>query len=280
MGRISQQFGPLTHGLDWYRNGPGRGTLEGPAPRPGGAHAENGELATTSPDIAQDAPGLLSITETSEPRSLNEMVAQATRQVSACSAAGALLWRDGEPVIFAASHPSLPELIEVQLSRGRGPMLDALAGGEPVGCRDTLEESRWPEYASTALRLGVRCSLSVAYPSGDDVVCLSMFSARPRMLEADSVVVAERLVASGAAVVGVASEYGEARRTARHLRDAADSRAVVDQAKGVLMHALGCGADEALQRMRQISQARNMKVTEVATIIIDSRGAEGLGRLR
>jgi AmiR/NasT family two-component response regulator len=52
---------------------------------------------------------------------------------------------------------------------------------------------------------------------------------------------------------------------------------VVDQAKGVLMHALGCTAEEALQRMRQVSQAQNMKVTDVATRIIESRGGDGLG---
>jgi hypothetical protein len=191
-----------------------------------------------------------------------------------------VLWRDGEPVVFAASHPSLPELIEVQVSSGRGPVLDALGGGEPVCCSDTLEENRWPEYASAALRLGVRCSLSLAYRLGADVVSLSLFGARPSTLEADSIAVAERLVALGGEVMGVASGYGEARRTARQLRDAAESRAVVDQAKGIMMHALGCGADEALQRMRQVSQARNVKVTEVAELIIGSRGAEGLGTLR
>jgi AmiR/NasT family two-component response regulator len=45
----------------------------------------------------------------------------------------------------------------------------------------------------------------------------------------------------------------------------------------VLMHALGCTAEEALQRMRQVSQAQNMKVTDVATRIIESRGGDGLG---
>jgi AmiR/NasT family two-component response regulator len=50
---------------------------------------------------------------------------------------------------------------------------------------------------------------------------------------------------------------------------------VVDQAKGVLIHALGCTAEEALQRMRQVSQAQNMKVTDVATRIIESRGRDG-----
>jgi hypothetical protein len=204
-------------------------------------------------------------------------VSHATRLVPACSGAGAVLWRDGEPAIVAATHPSLPELLEVQVSNGRGPMLDALSQGEPVGCSDTLEADRWPEFASAALRLGVRCSLSLTYGSGGDVVCLSLFGARPRTLGADSVADAERLVSLGGAVLDVASGYGKARRTAQQLRDAAESRAVVDQAKGVLMHAFGCGADEALQRMRQVSQARNMKVSELAALIIESPGAAELG---
>jgi AmiR/NasT family two-component response regulator len=49
----------------------------------------------------------------------------------------------------------------------------------------------------------------------------------------------------------------------------------VDQAKGMLMQALGCSADEALGRLRQISQERNLRVTDVARTIIDSRGARG-----
>jgi hypothetical protein len=218
--------------------------------------------------------------EASAPRSLNQLVDAATRQVAACSGAAALHWHDGEPAALAASHPALPELIEIQVSSGRGPVLDALNGGTPVACPDTLEESRWPEYASTALRQGVRCSLSLVSWTGTDAVCLSLFSARPRMLESDSVAVAERLVAFGGAVVGISADYAEARRAERQLRDAAESRALVDQAKGVLMHALGCSAEEALGQMRRISQARNMKVTEVATRVIDSRGLDEFGPSR
>jgi ANTAR domain-containing protein len=207
-------------------------------------------------------------------------VSHARRQVPACSGAGAVLWQGGEPAVFAASHPSLPELTEVQLTSGRGPVLDAVSRGEPVGCPDTLEEARWPEFSRAALRLGVRCSLTLAYRSGADLTCLSLFSARPRTLQAGSVAVAERLVALGGAAVDVASGYGEARRTARQLRDAAESRALVDQAKGVLMQALGCSAEEALQRMRQVSQERNVKVTEVAATIIESRVAPGAAAVR
>ncbi len=245
--------------------------------RPGaGSTGRRGAEATYRPDAAQEAAGLLSTARTSAPRSLNELVTHAARQVPACSAAAAVLWQDGETAAIAASHPSLPGLIDVELSRGAGPMLDALRTGEPASCPDTLRERRWPDFAAAALRQGVRCSLSLAHRSGGEAVCLSMYGARPGTLGQDSVDGAERLLAFGRAVVGIASDYGEAQRTARQLRDAAESRAVVDQAKGVLMHALGCSADEALQRMRHVSQERNMRVTEVAAKIVSS-SADGAG---
>ena len=232
--------------------------------------------ATYRPDTAQEAAGLLSTARTSAPRSLNELVTHAARQVPACSAAAAVLWQDGETAAIAASHPSLPGLIEVELRCGTGPMLDALGTGEPASCPDTLQERRWPEFAAAALRQGVRCSLSLAHRSGSEAVCLSMYGARPGTLGQGSAEEGERLLAFGRAVVGIASDYGEARRTARQLLDGAESRAVVDQAKGVLMHAFGCSADEALERMRQVSQERNMRVTEVAAKIVSS-SAEGAG---
>ena len=82
---------------------------------------------------------------------------------------------------------------------------------------------------------------------------------------------AELLVAFGGAALAAVSDYDEAQRTAVQLRDAADSRSLVDQAKGILMHALGCTADEALDRMRQVSQRNNMRTTEVAATIIGAR---------
>jgi hypothetical protein len=107
-------------------------------------------------------------------------------------------------------------------------------------------------------------------------VTLSLFGARPRVLDPDEVPLAELLVAAGGTLVDNLSQYGDARRTALQLRDAAQSRTLVDQAKGILMNALGCSADEALRRMREASQRSNMRVTEVATKIIES-GQIGVG---
>jgi hypothetical protein len=136
-----------------------------------------------------------------------------------------------------------------------------------------LTEQRWPEYAGVALRHGVRCSVTLAHLSDGDAVTLSLFGARPRSLESGQLRLVELLTAFGGALMGNADEYGDARRTALQLSAAAESRALADQAKGMLMQALGCSADDALFKMRQISQERNLRVTDVARMIIDSRGA-------
>ena len=224
-------------------------------------------------DLAHEAAELLSIANASEPRSLNQLVTLASYQVAACSGATAVLWRGSEPAVRAASHPDLPGLDDVQLSSGRGPVVEALSSGGPVSCADTLTETRWPEYASAALHRGVRCCVALAYRPGPDAVTLSLYGARPRALESGQF--AELLTAFGGAVMGNAAEYGDAKRTALQLRAAAESRALVDQAKGMLMQALGCSAEDALDRLRQISQERNLRVTDVARTIIDSRGARG-----
>ncbi len=226
----------------------------------------------TSADLAQDAASLLRLSSASQPRSLNQLAALAARKVPACAGATAALWRDGEPLLMTATHPDLPGLITAQLSSGRGPVLDVLAGAGPVSSTDTLLESRWPEFAAAALRSGVRCCVAFAYPSGSEAITLSMYGARPRVLVADQLELAELLVAFGGAALGNAARYSDAHRAALQLRAGAESRAVVDQAKGMLMQAFGCSADSALTRMRRISQERNMKVTEVARRVINAGG--------
>ncbi len=223
-----------------------------------------------NPDLAREAADLLSIADKSPARSLAELAALAARQVPACSGATATLWRDGEPQIMAATHPDVGDLAEAEQRGQRGPETLALATGEAAQCPDTLTEDRWPEYAHAALARGVRCVVTLAHQSGPEAITLSLFAARPRALDPGQMPLAELLVAAGGALVGNLSQYGDARREVLQFRDAAESRALVDQAKGILMNALGCTADEALGRMRQVSQQTEMKVTDVARKVIAS----------
>jgi hypothetical protein len=226
--------------------------------------------------LGHEAAELLSLTNGGEARSLNRLAELAAWQVPACAGAHAAVWRDGEVVAAAGTHPDLAELADLQLSIGHGPLVAAADGGVPVSCPDMLDETRWPEYAEAALRRGVRCSVDLVRELPRGALVLSLFAVRPGVLDAESSPMADTLASFGGAMLANATAYGQAQRTASQLKDAVVTRPVVDQAKGILMHALGCDADDALRRLRQESQRRHVKVTEVAAeIVARAKGAAG-----
>jgi len=225
-------------------------------------------------DLADRAAALLSLAAATQERSLSQLTALAASQVPGCAAATVTIWRDGELASQASSHPEPSRLVAVQVSSGRGPLIDAITGGGPASCPDTLTETRWPEFAAAARRRGGRRAVTLSH-NGAVVITLSLFGLRPRAFETDQLQLAELLVAYGGALVGAVSDYDDSRRVAVQLRDAADARAVVDQAKGILMHALGCTADQALERMREVSQRSNLRATEVARRVIDAHARPG-----
>ena len=224
-------------------------------------------------DLARDAADLLSVGNSGQMRSLNRLADLAVREVAGCCGATAMLWRDRELVGLTSTHPDLAELAEYQLRAGYGPSIQALRERQPVGVRDTLRDTRWPDYMTEALCRGVRSQLGLLHEFLPMTVVLSVFSVRSGAFDSEQAPFAETLAAFGGAVLANASAYGDAQREAVQLRNAVESRAVVDQAKGILMHALGCSAGEALDRMRRVSQTQHVKVTDVARQIVETQGA-------
>ncbi len=230
--------------------------------------------------LAAEVGDLLSLAEASEASSMSRLAEIAVRQISWSSGAVSTLWDGQRVVLSAASHPGLSGLVDIQESAGHGPTLDAVAGAGPVRCADTLADDRWPEFTREALHGGVRCWLTVARRTGTAALSLLVLGARPRAIADDQAAIATSLLAIGEAVLGSISELGEARAAASQMLDAAHARAVVDQAKGILMQALSCDADEALARMRDLSQRHNVKVTEVARRVIENSGPAARDRGR
>jgi len=225
-------------------------------------------------ELGPQAAELLSLTYGGQARSLNKLAELAAWQVPACAGAHAAVWRDGDVIGAAATHPDLAELADLQLTMGQGPLVAAADAGLTVSCPDMLDESRWPDYADAALRRGVRCSVHLVRELPDGALVLSLFGVRPGVLDAQSNPVADMLAAFGGAMLANATAFHQAQRTARQLKDAVVARSVVDQAKGILMHALGCDAADALGRLRRESQRRHVKVTDVAAEVVALYGGQ------
>ena len=226
-------------------------------------------------DLGYEAAELLRLATAGEARSLNKLAEFAVNQVPGCSAANASVWRDGEPVSMAATHPDPAELAELQIRLGSGPLITAVRELRMVPCPDLLNETRWPEFADEALRLGMRSSVHLVRELSPLTLALSLFGVRKGVLDTGSAPMARMLTYFGHAVLANTMVYDRAHRTASQLQDSVASRAVVDQAKGILMHALGCDADQALAYLREQSQRRHVKVTEVAASVISSHGGSG-----
>lgn len=218
-------------------------------------------------DLGQEATELVSLAN-GEAKSLSKLADLAVRQVPGCAAAHASIWRDGELTAVAASHPDPAELVEAEIRIGYGPVTMAVRDGKPLSCADMLEEDRWPWWAQDALRRGMRCSVHLVRQFPPWTMVLALFGVRPRSLDAAGVPMAEMLARFGSTVFTNNLAYGAAQRTATQLQDSVAARAVTDQAKGILMHALGCDAEEALSYLRRESQRRHVKVTEVAARVI------------
>jgi GAF domain-containing protein len=189
-----------------------------------------------------------------------------------------MLWHDRELVGLTSTHPDLADLAEYQLRAGSGPAIQALRERQPVGVGDTLRDPRWPGWMTGALCRGIRSQLSLVHEIPPLTVVLSIASVRSGVFESEQAPFAETLAAFGGAVLANASAYGDAQREAVQLRNAVESRAVVDQAKGILMHALGCSAAAALERMRRVSQTQHVKVTDVARQIVETQGTDSGGQ--
>jgi hypothetical protein len=202
---------------------------------------------------------------------LNQLAELAALGIPGCAGATSATWRDGMLISMAASHPSLAVLLDRQIQRGSGPVLDAARTRTTASCPDTLAASerrgdppRWPEYASDALGCGVRWSQTLVHTFGALAITLTLYGARPKALNPDFLALASLLARVTGAALTSAAQSDSTRRTAGQLQEAITARSAVDQAKGMLMQALGCDADEALTQMRHLSQTRHVKVTAIA----------------
>lgn len=219
--------------------------------------------------IAQDLASIGRLVDMSPERSLHAVTEIATRGVPGCAGATVAAWRDGQPAEVATSHPGLDALLVVQWQWQEGPVVVSQRGRRPILVRDTMREWRWPRFAAAAVRLGVRSTLVLPLEVEGSFATFGLYGVRAHAFDDRSVApLASLLAAQLAVVLRNVGEYEDVTRAATQMRQALSSRAEIDQAKGIIMHALGCDADEAFDELRRVSQRSQLKVAEVARQLI------------
>jgi GAF domain-containing protein len=211
-------------------------------------------------------------------RSLTEVLTDITR-IAAMGIPGAestsiTLIRDDDKAFTAAHHGEMALLAdELQYAKGYGPCMDAGRGGVLLRVDDMRDETRWPDYVDHVVaEAGVLSSLSVPLPyQGSSIGALNNYSTKPAAFATPESLRAALEVAEVIAVaVANADSHWQLGEQARNMRLAMESRAVIEQAKGVLMAQRHIDAEQAFEILREASQRYNRKLRDIALGIVES----------
>jgi GAF domain-containing protein len=167
------------------------------------------------------------------------------------------------------------KLDEWQYEAGHGPCLEASAGAVSVSVPEMATETRWPDWAAVATNAGALSSLSIGLPVQDVVTgALNVYATTPHAFDNEAITVAETFSEYAAVALANAHLYHATATLAEQLRAAMDSRAVIEQAKGIIMGDRRCTADEAFKLLVRLSQDTNRKLRDVAQILVDQAPAD------
>jgi GAF domain-containing protein len=178
---------------------------------------------------------------------------------------------DGRARSVIFTGPLAVDLDERQYEAGFGPCLDAAKTGQTIVVDSRQDDSPYRQFARVAGRAGVRHTVSVGLPlaqrsiGGLNIYRTADSPFTPALLE-------HAQVFAGHAAVAVANvtSHANAVNEATHLRRAIESRAVIEQAKGMIMARDKCTADEAFAMLTRISQQQNVKLRDLAQLIVEA----------
>ncbi|MFC4071125.1 GAF and ANTAR domain-containing protein [Actinoplanes subglobosus] len=180
------------------------------------------------------------------------------------------LIRDTGPRTVAGTGEPAAVLDRWQYRNGRGPCLDAAAAGTTICVDDVAGEHRWPGWSAHAGSVGVCSALSVGLPIRDEVTgALNIYAASCRAFDGDAVLLAETFAGYASVALSNADLFHSTASLARHMQAAMESRAVIEQAKGVVMSQRRCGPEEAFAILSRASQEGNRKLRDVAASVVE-----------
>ena len=162
------------------------------------------------------------------------------------------------------------EADQVEFDTEDGPCVEALRLGVGTDAIDLATDRRWPAWSAVALLLGFRSAAAApAEITPGHRLALNMYAPLPQAFDEETLHQARLFVEEVARTIPAALRIFEQAERVHHLEQALASRSTIDQALGVLMAKNHCSRDAAFGILRRASQHRNVKLRDVATMIIE-----------
>jgi GAF domain-containing protein len=188
------------------------------------------------------------------------------------SAAAGVVAATDSTWVYAASRPDIAGLHRQQMQAGSGPLVEAIRYGEARRVDDTEQEPRWPEACREIAAAGLRSCLILPLrtdrkPGG----ALVLYGRDPDAFTGAGHDVALLFAAQGGVAIRNAAAYRNCRQLVVNLQSALESRAVIEQAKGILVAEHGCDPELAFKELSRMSQNTNRKVRDISADLVAGR---------
>jgi hypothetical protein len=175
-----------------------------------------------------------------------------------------------QPLVSAATDPVATLAVQAEAELGGGPV-SGTSTGSTVVVADLGRDGRFARSGpEISRRLGVTSVLAAPLRRGESVIgSLAVYSDAPDAFDASHVWLADWVAGVASGVLEASVRYNAAATESLQLRAAMTSRAVIEQAKGILMarHRIDDAAAFAL--LRASSQTRNRRLRDVAAEVVD-----------
>jgi GAF domain-containing protein len=202
---------------------------------------------------------------------LTNVASFAVQAIPGADGAGLTLLEPDRADTIVKSAPFVRNIDDMQYSIGEGPCISAATTGLTMRSGSLRDDPRWPRFGPRAAHMGVHSVLSLPLLAEDHVVGAMNVYAHPTNAFDDRAEHIGRLFAVPAAIaVQNAQILAQTQRLAGNLQAALTTRAVIDQAIGILMSRSGITAKEAFDRLSIASQNEHRKVSAVAAGIVDA----------
>lgn len=214
---------------------------------------------------------------------LGDMAEFAVRAIPGVDGAGVTVASDDElRATFAVTTAFVREIDTVQYEElGEGPCLTSMKSGRPAVSGSLGSDRRWPHFGGRVARMGVHSVLALPLMVGERAIGAINSYAFARDAFTDHAVEIGSQFASAAAVsLYNAQLLATARARTEHLQRALESRAVIDQAIGIIRSRSGASTEVAFDRLSRMSQNANTKLFVVAQRLVEEAVRRARARRR
>ena len=196
---------------------------------------------------------------------LTRVAQYAEEAVPAAAMTGITMLVEGRARTAVFTDDAAPQIDSIQYETGVGPCLDAFRHKQVFVIPDTTKDDRWGPFNEAAAAYGIRSTLSIPLIANHEGVgALNFYAREPDAFSDADVHLASQFGAQAAIVLANSQAYWDAHQLSQNLATAMQSRAVIEQAKGILMGVQRCSADEAFGILVRASQRENRKLRDIA----------------